>query len=115
MPHSVANSFNSSVRGTSSLPRNAPARIEFATLDEPINAKIIHAKHVDGLLHGIRQPFGCRWFGLCFGFGDGFHDVLLWSRFRCEAVQFVRNVFVDGFIHRAFPINFGIQVNEVSS
>jgi hypothetical protein len=38
-----------------------------------------------------------------------------WSRFRGEAVQFVGDVFVDGFIHRAFPINFGIQMDEMDT
>jgi hypothetical protein len=30
-------------------------------------------------------------------------------------VQFLGNVLVDGFVHRALPINFGIQVNEVNA
>ena len=29
-------------------------------------------------------------------------------------MQFLGNVLVDGFVHRALPINFGIQVNEVN-
>ena len=38
-----------------------------------------------------------------------------WSRFGGEAVQFLGDESVDGFIHRAFPINIGKQVDEMDA
>ena len=56
------------------LAAQRPAGFEFAALDEPVNAEVIHAEHVGGFLNGICQPFG-RWRGrMFFDFRIIFHE-----------------------------------------
>jgi hypothetical protein len=38
-----------------------------------------------------------------------------WFRFKRKIVQGLGNVLVDDFVHRALPINLGIQVDEVNA
>src|SRR5207302_4490773 len=50
-----------------------PTHFEFTPLDEAVNAEIIDAQEISGLLDGIREPLGCggrRWFS----FRDCFHN-----------------------------------------
>jgi len=82
------------------------AGFKFARLDQAIDAEIMHAKHVSGLLHGISQPLDrWRWQGsvlrLFFDFRNGFHKSL-------------RVVVVPGETKQFFgllaPVNFGKQI-----
>lgn len=45
------------------LAAQGAAHFQFAALNEPIDAEIIHAKQVGGFLDGISEPFGLRWLG----------------------------------------------------
>jgi len=94
-------------RGNSTMPRNARHGLS-CQLDEPVNAKIIHAEHIGGFLHGIRQSFGCGVVGCSSVFGMfsmclPFHVGSDSDAKSCS----LGNVFVDSFIHRALPINRG--------
>jgi len=82
------------------------AGFKFAPLDQAIDAEIMHAKHVSGLLHGIGQPLDWwRWqagvLRLFFNVWNGFHTSL-------------RVVVVHGETNQFFglltPVNFGKQI-----